>query len=61
MYEGDFLGRPAIFKQRFSKKYRHATLDAKLTQARLKQVPQLASRFAKDAMQAVWIGASCAV
>ena len=38
VYEGLFLGRPAIIKQRFSKKYRHATLDSKLTQLRFKQV-----------------------
>jgi len=37
VYEGLFLGRPAIIKQRFSKKYRHATLDSKLTQLRFKQ------------------------
>jgi tRNA A-37 threonylcarbamoyl transferase component Bud32 len=38
VYEGMFLGRSAIIKQRFSKKYRHATLDTKLTQLRFKQV-----------------------
>jgi len=37
-----FLGRPAIIKQRFSKKYRHATLDSKLTQLRFKQVSNAA-------------------
>lgn len=37
MWEGTFLGRPVIVKQRFSKKYRHPQLDAKLTVARLKQ------------------------
>lgn len=30
-----YLGRPAVIKQRFSKKYRHPTLDAKLTSRRL--------------------------
>lgn len=30
----DFLGRPAILKQRFSKAYRHPTLDAALTSSR---------------------------
>lgn len=38
VWEGTFLGRPAIVKQRFSKKYRHPALDAKLTVARLKMV-----------------------
>lgn len=30
----DFLGRPAVMKQRFSKAYRHPTLDAALTASR---------------------------
>ena len=30
-----FLNRPAIVKQRFKKTYRHPTLDAKITRARL--------------------------
>ncbi len=38
VWEGVFLGRPAVIKQRFSKKYRHPTLDAKLTVQRLKGV-----------------------
>ena len=38
VWEGSFLARPTIVKQRFSKKYRHPLLDAKLTVARLKQV-----------------------
>ena len=38
VFETQFLGRPAIIKQRFSKQYRHPTLDAKLTTSRLKQV-----------------------
>lgn len=38
VWETTFCGRPAIVKQRFSKKYRHPTLDAKLTVTRLKQV-----------------------
>ena len=38
LYEGTFLGKPVIIKQRFSKKYRHSVLDSKLTQARFKQV-----------------------
>lgn len=37
VWEGTFLARPAIVKQRFSKKYRHPQLDAKLTVSRLKQ------------------------
>lgn len=38
VWEGTFLSRPAIIKQRFSKKYRHPQLDVKLTAARLKSV-----------------------
>ena len=38
VFETQFLGRPTIIKQRFSKQYRHPTLDAKLTTSRLKQV-----------------------
>lgn len=37
VWECNFLGRPAVVKQRFCKKYRHPELDAKLTPARLKQ------------------------
>ena len=37
MWEGPFLGRHSVVKQRFSKKYRHPQLDAKLTAQRLKQ------------------------
>lgn len=36
VWEGTFLGRPAIAKQRFKKMYRHPALDARLTPARLK-------------------------
>ncbi|PRW58873.1 EKC KEOPS complex subunit bud32-like isoform X1 [Chlorella sorokiniana] len=36
VWEGTFLSRPAIIKQRFSKKYRHPQLDGKLTASRLK-------------------------
>lgn len=38
VWEGPFLGHPTIVKQRFSKKYRHPQLDAKLTVSRLKTV-----------------------
>ncbi|KAI8468099.1 MAG: kinase-like protein [Monoraphidium minutum] len=37
VWETIFCGRPTIVKQRFSKKYRHPTLDKKLTSTRLKQ------------------------
>ena len=43
VWEGTFLGRPAIVKQRFSKQYRHPQLDAKLTAARLKSVSDWAA------------------
>jgi TP53 regulating kinase-like protein len=35
VFESTFLGRKAIVKERFSKKYRHPILDVKLTQKRL--------------------------
>jgi len=34
VYEGDFVGVPAILKVRFRKKYRHPELDDKLRKAR---------------------------
>lgn len=37
VWEGQFLGRPVIMKQRFSKQYRHPVLDTKLTVGRLNQ------------------------
>jgi TP53 regulating kinase and related kinases len=36
VWRGTFLGRPTIFKQRFSKSYRHPTLNARLTAARVR-------------------------
>lgn len=56
VYDGQFLGKPAIIKQRFSKKYRHSSLDIKLTQLRFKQArsifcfrqPMPISRRAKE-------------
>ena len=41
VWEGTYLDVPAVIKQRFSKKYRHASLDTKITQLRLKQVLHL--------------------
>ena len=35
VFETVYWGKPAILKQRFEKKYRHPTLDAKLTKQRL--------------------------
>ncbi|XP_050363836.1 uncharacterized protein LOC126782603 [Argentina anserina] len=35
VFESTFVGRKSIVKERFSKKYRHPTLDAKLTLRRL--------------------------
>ena len=37
MWEGQFLGRDVIVKERFAKQYRHPALDAKLTGQRLRQ------------------------
>ena len=36
IYTGDFLGRPTVVKERFSKKYRHPVLDKSLTSQRTK-------------------------
>ncbi|BBN10411.1 TP53 regulating kinase and related kinases [Marchantia polymorpha subsp. ruderalis] len=35
VFESSFMGRKAVVKERFSKKYRHPVLDAKLTSKRL--------------------------
>lgn len=37
VWQGQFLGKPVIMKQRFSKQYRHPVLDTKLTVGRLNQ------------------------
>ena len=37
VWEGTFLGRDVIVKERFQKLYRHPTLDSKLTSQRLRQ------------------------
>lgn len=39
-----FLGRPAIVKQRFAKKYRHPILDARLTQQRVRAEARATAR-----------------
>jgi hypothetical protein len=36
LYEGNYLGRPTIVKERFKKSYRHADLDNHLTKERMK-------------------------
>ena len=36
VYLGNYLGQPAVVKERFSKKYRHPDLDVKLTKERVK-------------------------
>eukprot|EP00959_Pyramimonas_sp_CCMP1952_P123498 2581881-Pyramimonas_sp.AAC.1 len=38
VFETRYIGKPTIIKQRFKKKYRHPTLDAKLTKQRLTSV-----------------------
>lgn len=38
VFESTFVGRRSIVKERFSKKYRHPTLDSKLTLKRLNAV-----------------------
>ncbi|XP_008303632.1 EKC/KEOPS complex subunit TP53RK [Stegastes partitus] len=37
VYRAEFLGKPAIVKERFPKRYRHPTLDEKLTHRRTTQ------------------------
>ena len=37
IWQGTFLGRDIILKERFHKRYRHPTLDSKLTSQRLRQ------------------------
>jgi hypothetical protein len=36
LYEGEYLGRPTIVKERFKKSYRHVDLDNHLTKERMK-------------------------
>jgi TP53 regulating kinase-like protein len=36
LYKGNYLGRPAIVKERFKKRYRHINLDDHLTKERMK-------------------------
>lgn len=38
VFESDFVGRRSVVKERFSKKYRHPSLDAVLTVKRLNAV-----------------------
>lgn len=44
LYRGDFLGYPAVVKERFPKKYRHPTLDQHLTQERFKSEARMLTR-----------------
>jgi tRNA A-37 threonylcarbamoyl transferase component Bud32 len=41
VFESSFVGRRSIVKERFSKKYRHPTLDSKLTIKRLNAVREV--------------------
>ncbi len=36
IYEGIFLGRPCVIKERFPKTYRHPSLDERLTKERMR-------------------------
>ena len=36
VYKGVYLGRPALIKERFEKKYRHVDLDTRITKDRMK-------------------------
>lgn len=54
VYETMFCGKPAIVKERFSKKYRHPTLDASLTKKRLAAVCYCFHRFEFRVCELVW-------
>ncbi|EIE22357.1 kinase-like protein [Coccomyxa subellipsoidea C-169] len=43
LWKGVYLGRPTIVKQRFNKKYRHSTLDTKLTLSHLHALQEVRS------------------
>ena len=44
VYRGEFLGYPAVVKERFPKKYRHPVLDQHLTQERFKSEARMLTR-----------------
>lgn len=52
VWEGTFLGRDVIVKERFHKLYRHPTLDSKLTSQRLRQEVRSMLRARKLAVPA---------
>jgi TP53 regulating kinase-like protein len=52
VWEGKFLGRDVIVKERFNKLYRHPTLDSKLTSQRLRQEVRSMLRARKLAVPA---------
>lgn len=52
VWEGKFLGRDVIVKERFHKLYRHPTLDSKLTAQRLRQEVRSMLRARKLAVPA---------
>ena len=45
VFESNFVGRRCVIKERFSKKYRHPTLDAKLTLKRLNAVSSMVTKL----------------
>lgn len=47
-----YLGQPTIVKERFSKKYRHPDLDAKITKERLAWVRDSATPFSRHSSAA---------
>ncbi|XP_035680491.1 EKC/KEOPS complex subunit Tp53rk-like [Branchiostoma floridae] len=47
LYRGTFLGKPAVLKERFSKKYRHPRLDEKLTTKRTQGEARTVARARK--------------
>uniref|UniRef100_A0A8C4NDN3 non-specific serine/threonine protein kinase n=1 Tax=Eptatretus burgeri TaxID=7764 RepID=A0A8C4NDN3_EPTBU len=44
LYRGTFLGRPAVIKERFPRKYRHSALDSRLSNRRTVQEVRTALR-----------------
>ncbi|KAM6562538.1 hypothetical protein CsatB_022536 [Cannabis sativa] len=50
IFESAFVGRRSIIKERFSKKYRHPSLDLKLTLKRLNALLRISTRSSTSAL-----------
>lgn len=56
VWEGIFLDKPVVMKQRFCKQYRHPVLDSKLTLGRLNQARHTTEMTAVLTQVPVWYG-----